>query len=261
MSPASPDAFARWYAATRARYLPLVSFPDVRKGIQALSTTYVERRGRLDQGKALDGAGKRAAFALFYAPLHFLVVREIVRALGAASPPPRTIIDLGCGTGASGAAWASCAVDAGGTPRLELVDQSGWAVDEARQTLKSLDWRGTAWRGPLEAARLPGKGGAILAAYALNELDGRERGRLLQHFLRATERGSRVLVVEPISRAVTPWWDEWAAAFVGRGGRSDDWRFPADLPGELQELDRSSGLSHEELTARSLWLAGNVAPL
>ena len=30
------------------------------------------------RGLALDSAGKRAAFALFYGPLHFLVVQEIV---------------------------------------------------------------------------------------------------------------------------------------------------------------------------------------
>ena len=49
--------------------------------LRALSSTYVERRGRLGDGAALSGAGKRAAFALFYGPLHYLLIREIVRAL------------------------------------------------------------------------------------------------------------------------------------------------------------------------------------
>jgi len=44
---------------------------------------------------ALDSAGKRAAFALFYAPLHFIAVSEVVRARGGQTPPPKTIVDDG----------------------------------------------------------------------------------------------------------------------------------------------------------------------
>ena len=55
---------------------------------------------------ALDSAGKRAAFALFYAPLHFIAVTEVIRALATSREAPATILDLGCGTGAAGAAWA-----------------------------------------------------------------------------------------------------------------------------------------------------------
>ena len=54
----------------------------------------------------LAGAGKRAAFALFYSPLHFVLTGHVVRELDAARPAPRKILDLGCGTGAAGAAWA-----------------------------------------------------------------------------------------------------------------------------------------------------------
>src|SRR5688572_32288957 len=42
------------------------------------------------KGRALDTAGKRAAFALFYAPLHFLTVRHVVSALGADRDVPAT---------------------------------------------------------------------------------------------------------------------------------------------------------------------------
>jgi hypothetical protein len=68
--------------------------------LQALSSLYVERRDRSERGAALRRAGKRAAFALFYGPLHFLIVREIVRALSPPTPAS-TIVDLGCGTGAA----------------------------------------------------------------------------------------------------------------------------------------------------------------
>ena len=83
---------------------PSSTFKEVRHGLQALSSLYVERRERMAGGAALDGAGKRAAFALYYGPMHFLLVREIVRAL--ALRAPRRILDLGCGTGTAGAAWA-----------------------------------------------------------------------------------------------------------------------------------------------------------
>ena len=98
--------FPAWFAALERRHLETLEFREVRKALQALSSLYVERRGRLAEGAALDSAGKRAAFALFYGPLHFLLVRSIVRELKTAALPPRAILDLGCGTGVAGAAWA-----------------------------------------------------------------------------------------------------------------------------------------------------------
>ena len=78
----SPDRFAAHYADLEARHLAELTFAEVRRALQALSSLYVERRERLAEGAAFDGAGKRAAFALYYGPMHFLLVREIVRALG-----------------------------------------------------------------------------------------------------------------------------------------------------------------------------------
>src|SRR4249920_3711800 len=127
-----------WYAALEARHLASLTFQEVRRALQALSSLYVERRERLVLGAALEGAGKRAAFALFYGPLHFLTVREVVRALGAAEPPPRELLDLGCGTGAAGAAWA---LEARGKTEVHGVDRSGWAAGEARWTLRRLGLR------------------------------------------------------------------------------------------------------------------------
>src|SRR6185503_4515200 len=102
----SGQAFDKWMAALEARHLADLRFPEVARALRALSSTYVERRGRLAQGAALDGAGKRAAFALFYAPLHALVTLRIVEAIEARLLSRTTLVDLGCGTGGASGAWA-----------------------------------------------------------------------------------------------------------------------------------------------------------
>jgi len=102
-------AFDSWLEATRSRYLAKLTFSELRKGVQALSSLYVERRsgGRI-AARALSGEGKRAAFATYYAPLHFLVTHEAVSQLGGgAFQGVRTVHDLGCGTGAAGVAAAT----------------------------------------------------------------------------------------------------------------------------------------------------------
>src|SRR5678815_3933040 len=106
-------AFRDWLVALEARHLADLRVPEVTRALRALSSAYVERRrqtatprgGRHVHG-ALDSAGKRAAFALFYAPLHFIAVAEAVGVLNAGASMSGSILDLGCGTGAAGAAWA-----------------------------------------------------------------------------------------------------------------------------------------------------------
>src|SRR5438128_1834984 len=77
------DEFVHWFDALEQRHLSTLNFSEVRRAVQALSSLYVERRDRLDSAAVFNGAGKRAAFSLFFGPLHFLLVREIVRALNA----------------------------------------------------------------------------------------------------------------------------------------------------------------------------------
>lgn len=245
------DRFEAWVAALEARHLADRTFPEVRRGLQALSSLYVSRRARLGEGAALDGAGKRAAFALFYAPIHFLVTRAIVRALEAARPGPKSLVDLGCGTGAAGAAWA---LEVRGRLRLLAIDRSGWAVDESRRTFEFFGIEARASRGSLLEVPLPGRGGAVLLAFTVNELDDADRGRLLDRLLEAGRRGAALLVIEPIARRPARWFDAWREGFAPLGARSDEWRFPAALPETLRLLDRAAGLDHRELTARSLWL-------
>jgi SAM-dependent methyltransferase len=245
------DPFPAWVDALEARHTRSLTFAEVRRALQALSSLYVRRRGRLPAGDALASAGKRAAFALYYGPLHFLAVRGIVRALGASRPAPPEVLDLGCGTGVAGAAWA---LEAGARCAVVGVDRSGWAVEEARWTLSRLGLRGETRRGDVLRTPLPGRRGAIVSAFVANELADDARDHLLGRLLDAAREGARVLVVEPIARGVAPWWPRWAEAVGRAGGRADEWRFPADLPPRLALLDRAAALDHRVLTARSLWL-------
>jgi hypothetical protein len=241
------DPFPAWFAALERRHLEVLEFREVRKALQALSSLYVERRGRLGAGAALDSAGKRAAFALFYGPLHFLLLRSIVRELGAGAPAPRAIVDLGCGTGVAGAAWA---LECAPPPAIEGIDASGWAVGEAPWTWSRLGLKGHARRGDLARVALGGRETAVVAAFTVNELETAPREALRA---RLVDHGGPVLIVEPLARGVSPWWGEWEDAWRAKGGRADEWRFRAELPPTLKLLDRAAGLDHAQLTARSLY--------
>lgn len=246
------DRVARWLAALEVRHLADLRLAEVTRALRALSSAYVQRRQKLASGIALDSKGKRAAFALFYGPLHLLTIANIVRAIHADTPPPAEIIDLGCGTGVAGAAWALCA---GGSPRLTGIDRHPWAVEETRWTYRQLGLSGHAQAGDLRRLPPVRRSGAVIAAYTLNELPDERRHTVEMHLLDAATNGARVLIVEPIARTVTPWWDDAAARIKALGGREDEWRFAADLPPLPKLLDKSAGLRHQQLTARSLYIA------
>ena len=107
MVPSAPSStgFPRWLAGLEARHLRDMTTTEVARALRALSSTYVERRSRLSDRGAFDTAGKRAAYALYYAPRRFLTVAHVLAAVGAPALPLH-VVDLGCGTGAAGAAWA-----------------------------------------------------------------------------------------------------------------------------------------------------------
>ena len=240
-------AFEGWLAAAEARYLADLTRREVGRALRALSSCYVERREKLATGRALEGRGKRAAFALYYGPLHFLTVREILRAAAARRQARGTVVDVGCGTGAAGAAWGlETAAEVRG------FDVSAWAVEEANWTYQTLGVRGHARRGTVAEIRLPTTPSTILAAFVINELDEHTRGLALERLVAAARAGHRVLVIEPIARAVTPWWSAWRRALEPLGGHARDWRFRVELPALLRDFDKSAGLDHRELTARSL---------
>src|SRR5215208_1298428 len=119
--------FDEWVAALEQRHLADLRVPEVTRALRALSSAYVERRHVVARGGSLDSAGKRAAFALFYAPLHFLTASHVIISLDASThPPPSTIVDVGCGTGAAGAARG---VAAGCSPVIVGLDRHPWAIE------------------------------------------------------------------------------------------------------------------------------------
>jgi hypothetical protein len=249
------ETFLEWLAALQVRHLSDLRVQEVTRALRALSSAYVQRRSSAIS-RSLDTAGKRAAFALFYAPLHLLTTDVVVRALGAETDPPRSIIDMGCGTGVAGVAWA---LAADGRPHVTGIDRHPWAVEEARWTYRQLRVLGRARAGDL--VRLPplAPGTAVVAAYVLNELPAVGRERLEARLLDAAGRGARILIIEPIARSIAPWWDALAVRIVAAGGRADEWRSPVDLPPSLRVFDKAAGLDHRELTARSLYCPGDAA--
>jgi hypothetical protein len=241
----------RWLLALDRRYLADLTPSEAARALRALSSCYVERRTKLAQGGALDSAGKRAAFGLFYAPLHFFVTREVVRALSDAASSIREVIDVGCGTGAAGAAWAI----ESGARRITGIDRHPWAVAEANWTYAQLALPGRAVQGDAARRALRGEPAqGIVAAYTVNELPEPRRAALLPQLIAAHGRGARILIVEPIARRFAGWWPAWQRAFIDAGGRADDWRFPLSLPDRQRDLGRAAGLDPRELTARTLWL-------
>jgi hypothetical protein len=246
--PQSP--FETWLSALDERHLANLRPAEVTRALRALSSCYVERREKLATGGPLDSAGKRAAFALFYAPLHFLITDRIVRELNAADGVER-VLDLGCGTGSAGAAVALAA----GGARVDGIDRNAWAAAEANWTYQMLGLRGRATTGNIQKTALkPGRGAAVLAAYAVNELPDADRDALLPRLLEAHGLGSRILIIEPIARRLNRWWSGWKEAFAAAGGREDEWRFRTLLPERQRTLAKAAGLDPQELTARSVFL-------
>lgn len=245
-----------WLARLEERHLADLTFSEAARALRALSSTYVERRERLARKSAFDSAGKRAAYALYYSPLHFITTVEVIRALDLGVRAVRHVLDVGCGAGAAGAAWASAV-----TPRAAVtgLDAHPWALAEAAFTYRTFALRADARRGTAARLQVLRDVDAVVAGWMLNELSDADRDVVQSHLVRAAERGVQVLVIEPIAARVSPWWPEWARAFAAVGGRSDEWRFRVTLPDLLMRFDRAAGLRHDELTARTLYVGADAA--
>ena len=244
--------FEQWMRALEDRHLADLRFSEVSRALRALSSGYVERRATLAARGAFDGAGKRAAYALFYAPLHFLTVSAIVQQLPGARAPRRHLVDLGCGTGGAGAAWASTLSP---PPRLTAIDVHPWTLGEAAATYNAFALDADLKRGDLARVRVPASADAVIAGWVLNEISGDLRDTLRTRLLDAASRDASVLIVEPIATRIAPWWNEWSTPLIAAGGRMDEWRVRMPLPDIVQRLDRAAGMRHDELTARSVWLS------
>ena len=243
-------------ASVEERHRAELTFQEIARALRALSSNYVERRQKLAEGAALAGAGKRAAFALFYAPLHFLLLQHAVKSLtGDEAEPCKTIVDIGCGTGAAGAAWGSCCAS---VRRVVGVDRSAWALGEAARTYRAFGLAAETRQGDATSMPFPRDATAFVAAFTMNELPDDRRNALFMRLLERARQGDRVLVVEPLAGFVARWWPKWSDAFTSAGGRADEWRFKAELPEIVAKLDRAAGLNHREMTGRSLWIGGSA---
>lgn len=246
------QAFDDWLAGTLGRFVPPLTFSELRKGVQALSSLYVERRGegRL-ASRAIEGIGKRGALATYYAALHFLVVHHALRMVEPeALAFARRIVDGGCGTGAVGAAVASFFE---GRPEVTGIDRSGWALEEAERTWGAFGVRGRPLRG--EFPRAIPRGGAGLAyvfGWSISELDDDERDALLRKLIGALRRGSALLVVEPLSVRVSPWWADWVQKLAPLHVRDEMIRVAIDRPSFIRDMDKAARLDHQVLGARVL---------
>jgi RNA polymerase sigma-70 factor (ECF subfamily) len=247
------DILDRWLNDLIERHTRTLARPEFLKAVRALSARYVERRRELPHRSPIDSAGKRAAFAAFFAPLHFITVRTVVGRLDASSAGVREIVDLGCGTGAASAAWALALRE---PPAILGIDRSSWALAEAAWNWRGLNVDGRTRRADLRDAvgLRRQKSSALLLAWSVNELDDRARATLLPALLSEARAGRPILVVEPLARRAVPWWSEWAKAWERAGGREDEWKIETSLPARLAEISDAAGFRRQSIGARALWL-------
>ena len=255
-----PDAGAvkaHWLQALEQRHLANLTKQEFTRAVRALSARYVERRGQLPDRSPLDSAGKRAAFALFYAPLHFMTA-ELALARSGVRTDLTALVDLGCGTGVCGAAWALMHE---ATPSITGVDANAWAIDEARWNWRTMGLRGQAVRGDLLTTargllRQPNTALAstgVIAGWAVNELSKPGRDQLLDVLGQLLERGATLVILEPLARGVAPWWDDWATRLAPHKVREGDIKAEVDLPAPLDSFSAAAGFRKKELGIRAMY--------
>lgn len=248
----------KFFAALERRHLSELTFSEVARALRALSAGYVEKRRSGGIKTALQGRGKRAAFALYQGAMHFRMTLDVVRDLQLdTASMMSSVLDLGCGTGVCGSAWSL----AGGSAAIvEGIDVSNWALDEARWTYRTLGLSGRAYATDISTFLPRERPAAVIAGWVLNELEPAARDAVTARLLDWTNRGSSLLVLEPVARRVAPWWDEWVPPFVEQGARVIEYRAEPRLSSQIELLGRSAGLDARRITLRVCALAGRPRP-
>ena len=244
-------AFDAWLDDAVARHTAALDFREVRKGAQALSWLYVERRGEVDlAARSVEGRGKRAALATYFAPLHFLTALHAMERIGSARfGTIRRLVDVGCGTGASGSAVATAL----GCGDVTGIDRSGFALSEARHTYAAFGLLARTRRGRVPDLLPRAEAGDLwLFGWSANEMDERARDAVLERIVRAIGFGTRILIFEPLAGSIVPWWPAWRAALAPLGVADYECKAPVALPEWIARLDSASGLDHRVLGARAL---------
>ncbi len=252
LSGALRTRFDAWLGANRERYEAELTFTEIRKGVQALGELYAERRGQRGLAeKASEGRGKRAAHATYFAALHFLTT---CHAIEMADPETfgrvRRIHDLGCGTGATGAA---AALSLPAPVRVTGYDCSRWALDEARASYGVLGVDGRTQRAELpEGFPRAGRGDLLALGWTLSELPAAARRVLVKRIVTAAKRGAALLVLEPLSLELGDWWFELARELEALGIGEFPIRVSIERPRFIQHMDKAARLDHQVVGARLL---------
>lgn len=246
---------ARYLDALTERHLKDLKFGEVTRALRALSVGYVEKREEGGLARALDGRGKRAAFALYYGTTHFLAVQALVRDLdlGFSGSGKPTILDIGCGTGVCGAAWA---IESESPTMVTGADRSSFALHEARWTYQTLRIKGETSRSITETLETIRRPEGIVIGWTLNELDDLKRDLIAAKILPWVARGTRLLVIEPVSKRVAPWWEAWVARFPAGQCAVMEKRLRLAWPPKVALLARSAGLGTDETALRILVARG-----
>lgn len=246
------DLFDAWLAEAVARWRELLTFTEIRRGVQALSELYRGGGSGPDlAARALAGRGKRAALATYWSALHYVTVHHVLLAIGPKRlGSPARVIDVGCGTGATGASAARAL----GAVRVLGLDRSPWAAEEARRTYAAFRLEGRVRRTTLPAG-MPRAGPGVLVAvgWLAAELDEAGRRSLLARLDRCVRAGGRVLVCEPAAARRAPFWREWASRLAGLGVRETSLRVSVERPDFVREMDGAARLDHQVLGASVLW--------
>lgn len=257
MSATDVDPVEAWVEALYAEALADLRWPELRKGVQALSALYVHGRDKGDLApRAAEGRGKAAAFRCFFAPLHLLVARALVASLPGPGPEealPRQLLDLGCGSGAAGAGVGLQLAAWGSAPEIDGVDRVAEHLPHARRTYAALGLRAKLRSGSLPGALgQPGPGQLLVLGWSLNELDPAGRIATVAALRRALDRGAGLLLLEPLSTKISPWWPELADALAEIGVSEHLFKERIPLPEKLRDMDKSAGLDHQLLGCRAL---------
>ena len=245
-----------WVEAAQARWASDLQFRELRRGVQAVSDLYVHKRATHSlSDRAVDGRGKRAAFAVYYGGLHLTLLQAWL-----AERDPVAIDqvwDPGCGPGVVGAAvarWGAC-------KKVHASDRVGRHLEVAAWTGRQLGVRTQTRKAELPRVLERTRGvGIVTLGWVLNELDDSLREATLTALIRRLRAGSGVLILAPLSLRASPWWPQ--AVQKLRAARPDacaeEYRLQPELAPLLADLDRASRLNHRTMGARVFYAPPQV---
>lgn len=221
------------------------------QAIQAASRNYTSQRQRLSQSVAPSPAIQLAQHG-YYGVMHALIVQAIAAYFHIQQWPFQRLIDIGCNTGVAG--LTLCAQLPTITSYIGLEPQR-WAAKKAKQFQlacaipgKIFSGTGLTWQ--------PQKGDLILLSFVLNEMTESQRKVLHSKLLHHLEKGAGILIIEPIARHITPWWDSWLQSFLpwsySQANLQKAW--PVQTPQMWFESHHGAGFHHQRWKARSLWI-------